>query len=123
MTVATKLVVFFAILSLFRVSSVQALKECPFKSLYQRFQNSISMNHVNNNNDTTMLVTGPRDPDFFAQHQWIKNQVTIELPKEKRTGNRDYSNRDFCDKLVGSNWNLHYSKAGILLGNISYFKF
>lgn len=47
-----------------------------------------------------MLVTGPHDPDFFAQHQWLKNQVTIKLPKEKRTGNRDYSNRDFCDKLV-----------------------
>ncbi|WMV10754.1 hypothetical protein MTR67_004139 [Solanum verrucosum] len=117
MTVTTKLVVFFAILSLFRVFSAQALKECPFKSLYQQFQNSISINHFNNYNNT-MLVTRPHDPDFFAQHQWLKNHIITLPPQEKRTGNSDYNNRDFYDKFIEAIGTYLIARQGFYLFQI-----
>ncbi|KAG5627534.1 hypothetical protein H5410_012752 [Solanum commersonii] len=47
-----------------------------------------------------MLVTRPHDPDFFAQHQWLKNHIIALPPQEKRTGNSDYNSRDFYDKFI-----------------------
>lgn len=106
MAAATKLAVFFAILSLFCVDFAQGSKGCPFKSLYQQYVNSISIDH-HHHQHPSIHVNNNRshdDPDFFAQHQWLKNHI-IAMHKEKSTSNNDYNN-----------WGSYMADAAKLVG-------
>ncbi|KAH0728256.1 hypothetical protein KY284_004121 [Solanum tuberosum] len=90
MAVATKLVVFFAILCLFCICFAHASEGCPFKYLYQQYASSISIDHrqppsIHVNNNTS------HDHDFFAQHQWLRNHI-IAMHTEKSIGNNEYNN-------------------------------
>ncbi|WMV10757.1 hypothetical protein MTR67_004142 [Solanum verrucosum] len=103
MAVATKLVVFFAILCLFCVCSAHASKGCPFKYLYQQYASSISIDHrqhpsIHVNNNTS------HDPDFFGQHQWLRNHI-IAMHTEKSTGKND-----------NHNWGSYMAEAAKLVG-------